>query len=499
MFKNSVQSLSPCPQPVWRIPFRRSGRACGIRVLALILVAALLSVGTVRGDGIQFGIMAELPPYMFTAAQSGKGQASRFFTENLALAPRLGSTWNIVIAWQGIDGPDGYARLRRIAEDHEKRGQRLVVRLIEDSAVYADMRSAAFKVDVHTDYQVWVEGLARALAGKVDAYLVGNEPDINVANNYAWMPESPGQLYVGYSEYRVLLVSAVRAIRSVDPDVRIANGGLSDKTLALAYAADLYRKSGMDAALDAWRKWKEVGGDSVEGRVGLWKLLTARETERRIAFLEQAIADPAGTDLFQIHYYGGWRAVPELVTWLQDRMVSAGQGRPIVACEVGYRIPVRSRVNHGKRYYWLPDLARYDATEHATDMVKMFALLAGEGVEYLLYWNMRLREPRGMVVPLLGWSERSAEIGLVPSVYRQMTVMLKNGKPADGRLDPRTGLWERRFVGQRDVSVVWSEHPIALHLQAVDAVFDERGNTVSFDTGLQVGGRPYYIVWNMLD
>lgn len=483
------------------------GRSCIVsRCLrgALVVIGCALVLGAqeARGEGIQLGVMTEMPPYVYQNGPSAqqvspqRKEDRNFYIENLAISARIGGRWDVVIAWQGIDGPDGYARLRRVVEEHRRRGLRVVVRLIENESVYSDIGSTRSGANIHSGYMAWVSGLASALAGKVDIYLVGNEPEVNLANNYGWVTKNPKELYVDYADYRVLLLTAVRAIREADPAAQIANGGFSDKTLALAYAYDLYRKQGMAAAQEAWRKWKEIGGDAVEGRVGLWRLLTANETERRVAFLNHAIEDPAGSDLFQVHYYGGWRAVPELMAWLQQRMASAGQVRPVVACEVGFRIPVTRETDEGGRAYWAPDLSRYAKSEHASEMVKSFVLFAGADVKYLLYWNMRLRKPRGMVAPLLGWSDRDTDTGMVPETYRHMAAMLNDENPGLGRIERRPGLWERRFLGARDVSVVWAEQPMRITLPGiVKGIYDMRGRSIEIDQDLTVDAEPKYIVW----
>jgi hypothetical protein len=469
-----------------------------------VIVGCMLMLfpGGARSEGIQLGILTEFPPYVYQespAKQQAKPQQGAdqdYYISSLPLAVGLGDRWDVVLAWQGIDGPDGYARVRRVVEEHRRQGLHVAIRLVESGSVYAEMQSSGSGAGAPKEYAEWVSGIASALAGKVDFYLVGNEPEAGVTKNYGWLSKADNKINVDYSMYRNLELLAGNAIHKADPQAQVGNSGFSDKTLALAYAYAVYQKQGIGAAQEAWRKWKAISGDSVEGRVGLWRLLNSDESVRKITFLNQAIDDPAGTDLFQVHYYGGWRAIPELMSWLQQRMKAAGHVRPIVACEVGYRVAVSRARDEKGRSYLKPDLSRYSLSEHASAMVKSFVLLAGTGIDRLLYWELRVRRPRGMVAPLLGWEDDGSGKGPVAESFRFLADMLNDEQHSAGKLEPRAGLWERRFIGARDVSVVWSDEPMQIMLTpGVKEVYDLRGSPVHHGPDLSLTTEPLYILW----
>ncbi|MEZ5541453.1 MAG: hypothetical protein R3F42_05355 [Pseudomonadota bacterium] len=438
-----------------------------VRAVCLVLLL-LAPLSFVHAQSISLGMRVPMREFMW---QDGKSAGEmklddkqrlvwQFQAANLDQMRAWGGEWNIVIARQWRDGPDGFARLRRILAEHERRGVQVVLRLLEEPSVYGRMQATQSAEYGHDQaYYQWVQSVVRACDGKVRDFLIGNEADVDLTRSHGGAPDLSWPMLVDYDQYARLLRTAVKAIKALDPGLQVANSGFSDNSVALAMVQDLYDRAGLVPAQSYWESWKDRAGVRAEGWVGLYRLLRQPETRRKIEFVRRALREPEGSDLFQLHYYRNWQGLQPMLDWLRDEMRSAGVLRPIIAAEVGYHVrPLSRRDSDGKTRKFI-DWRYYSEQDHANDMVRVFATLLGNGVERALYWNMRDVDDNGTVVRLFPATTdpQRFEANRVNRAFRMLSRTLGGAHPAPARVPARAGLREFRFTGPTDVSLLWSE------------------------------------------
>jgi hypothetical protein len=105
---------------------------------------------------------------------------------NLDRYRALGITWNIVDAWQDLDGPDEFRRLERAIAEHEQRGIQVAIRLLETPEIYDRIRAGGdAAADSLRAYGAWTGAIARRFGSRVRYYLVSNEADHDIGYNRA--------------------------------------------------------------------------------------------------------------------------------------------------------------------------------------------------------------------------------------------------------------------------------------------------------------------------
>ena len=476
-------------------------------LLIIIFVLMLPSLFPLSGNaaGISIGMETRVPPFVWKdalAMEDFPGLTAdqkimwKSVEAEIAEYRNWGAQWNVITVDQWSSGPGQLLWLRRVIETHQKNGLDVALRLMEDPSVYGNFtQTESAEYGYNKKYYEWVKSIAQTFGRLAIYYFIGNETELGVHGERSG-PGEPRTL-VTYEQYRKLLVTAIKAIKSVDAKLMVANCGFSDYPLALAAMDDINRRQGLVDAQAFWAKWKKSGGKPVEGLPGVYRLLRTAETERIIAFVKQAIRDPAGSDVLQLHYYGGWEALPILLQWVNQQMQESRSVRPIVAAEVGYY--VRSRlVQEGSKSYWQMDMNGYSPTEHAEQTVKDFTLLLGAGVQHALYWHMRARDNKAMVAALFEPTRNPAEFTptQAANAFRMLANTLNGLSAAAPRLADTKGLWHFHFTGARDVTLAWAEHPLQMTLPpGVREVRDMSGNPIQRDTQLTIDSRPVYLLW----
>ncbi|WJW75308.1 hypothetical protein QVG61_12570 [Thiohalobacter sp. IOR34] len=473
----------------------------------MLVCAMVVAARAAVADPVSLGIRAPVAPFMW---KDGKfldevklDPIARdrwiFLEENIAHLGAAGGEWNIVDVRQWVDNNRQFHRLHRVVEVHEKHGVGVVFRILESPQIYdrlSESNSPEYGYDA--GYFAWVRALAQAFKGRVSIFLIGNEAELDLAKSRSGLASSDRPMVLEYSQYGKVLATAIKAIKSVDPTAKVANSGFSDKSIALAVAHDIWKSKGLSAAHDYWEAWKGRGGIKVEGKIGLFRLLNDSDVQRRIAFVRDAIHLPMGSDLFQLHYYGGWRALEQTLKWIDAEMRAAGAERPIIAAEVGYGLRTkRKRDSHGKMRRML-DLRYYSDLQHASNTVKVFAILFGHGINRALYWNIRDSEGTGRVARLF---PSTADPTLFkPTVasraFRVLSDTLSGARPAAGRIPAQAGIWEYRFAGKKDVSVIWSDgRDLTALLSGAKEVWDLEGRPLAVRRGLPGVKGPVYAFW----
>lgn len=475
------------------------------RVLTWLLVVAV-SWSATGMAGISIGLETRVPPFVFkdgrdiTAFPALTPHQVNMWESVLAELSEYGNwgaKWNIVTVYQWHDDPGQLLWLRRVIDFHRAHGLDIALRLMESPAVYAELAPAASpEYGYHREYHDWVRKIAQNFGAEVLYFFIGNETETGVHG------ESKGagskKMPVTYEQYGKLLQTAVKAIKSVDGSIKVANCGFSDYPLALAVADDIYRHQGLVDAQAFWASWKRSGGKSVEGLLGVYRLLHDEKTRRMIRFVRQAVTEPLGSDVMQLHFYGGSSALPVMLQWVQRQMQESGTVRPIVASEVGYYVDSELVWEDG-RSHWQMDMNAYSPLEHAEKTVRDFAILLGAGVQHALYWHMRARDNRAMVAALFKPTRKPDEF--VPTraamAFRMLAVTLDGLSVAASRLATAEGLWQAHFTGAREVTIAWADPPRQMDLPAaVTQVLDMYGNPKQTATRLELGADPVYLLWD---
>ena len=131
-------------------------------------------------------------------------------------------------------------------------------------------------------------------------------------------------------------------------------------------------------------------------------------------------------------------------------------------------------------------------------MVKVFAILLGNGVDKALYWNMRDTGDSGSVVRLFKATADPEEFksNQVNRAFRMLSTTLNGSRAVPHKLQSKPGLWEFHFVGESDVSLVWSgNEDLSGYLQSVDQVRDIEGNVIDITDRTRLQNGPLYLFW----
>lgn len=485
-------------------------RFYGAALFLLIGLASAINSSAAIPERIALGIHAPVTPFMWkdgvslvnSSASGEERKRGVFLEKNLDQIKSWGGTWNIVPVYQWLDGDSNFARLRRVIAEHERRGLEVVFRVIESPEVYGRL------TDRETDgqgydraYYRWTQTLAREFGSRVKCFLVGNESELDLGDSYHWKSDAPKHLRLTYDQYGKVLYTAVRAIKSVDPDLQVGNSGFSDKSIALAVAQSIYDERGLAEAQAFWEDWKAVGGVEAEGQVGLYRLLRDEDVLRRIEFVRRAAREPLGSDLFQLHYYGGWRGLQSVLDWVGREMRAANAVRPIIAAEVGFRIrSIKRKMEDGKTRFE-SDWEHYSEQEHATNTVRNFAILAGNGVTRLLYWSMRESGSTGLALRLFPPTDKvdAFPATRVNLAYRALGAALNGARPQPNSSAEGPGFWEYRFSNGEDFSLAWGD-VLTSRLQDALQIRDMEGRVVDARRQSEVlRDEPLYLVWPSAD
>lgn len=474
-----------------------------VAVFILLSLAALVPAA----GAISFGLETYIPPFVWQNGMtlsevrhlSRSRQRLWALTEaNFNAYAKWGGQWDVVVVDQWRAGAGQLARLHKIVQTLRGDGITPVFRLMESPSIYSHLASKESpEYGYNEAYYRWVRSLARHFGSVVDTYFVGNETELGILPNVHEGPAGQAREFVTYDQYRKVLVTAVKAIKSVNPSLVVGDSGFSDKSLALAVAAYLDAHEGLMSAHAFWAKWKATGANHVEGLIGVYRLIHNEANRRKIRFVEQAIQDPAGSDILQFHYYGGWSALPQMLKWVRAKMVSSGHVRPIVGAEVGYLLGAR-RVRESGHVYWETDLRDYSQVVQAQNTVKSFALLLANGVQKILYWDMRRSRPRGLVAPLFQFANDPDDFTPTDAAeaFRVLSKNLTGLHLSSPVLGGQKGLTHIAFTGARRVSVVWAARSLRIaippNLLRAENMY---GKTVSLRGKLQIDVAPIYLFW----
>lgn len=473
--------------------------------LALFLVMSVwMAPLRAEQEPINIGLEIHLPHFMWISKNPDiesakldeeKRKKWRYAEANLNKLSNLGAGWNIVVVRQWKDSPDDLLRVKRVVEQHRARGVKVVFRLLEEPGVYQRLTQTEDSVyGYDRDYYQWVNLLAKTFGNDVDYFLISNECEIDIARGHRWdNPGAPEHFTINFDQYAKLSKTATKAIHAVSPTIKTANCGFSDRSVALAVTDSIMRKEGIDAAMAYWKSWLEVGPVKVLHSAGLVKLLADPVERRKIDFVTQAVHDPAGTQLLQVHYYGGWRGLPRTIRWLQDEMLAANSARPIIAAEVGYALRMGKDSNTALK------MQSYSVTDHASSLVKNLALFLRSGTNMALYWGMRGTDHDNLALRLFSATDNPDQFDETAATvaFRTFASFMSGGRLAAPRLPASSNLWELHITGREDLSLVWGDNiDPPMNLPAGTKLLNIAGQNLSAADRLNIrNGEPFYIIW----
>jgi hypothetical protein len=423
---------------------------------------------------------------------------------NLDQYAELGAQWNIVDVWQDVDGPDGYHRIERAIHEHEIRGIQVALRILERPEIYDDIRSGGdTAARALQDYSLWVGQIARKFGTRVRYYMISNETDHDVGfNRTIYRKFRP----VTVNEYGALLRTAHASIKRVDARLAVADHGVSSYSVCLAVMADLALDGRLGDALEFWRAMAYSSpGEGDRTLPKLIKKLASADARHRIEFARRTAAELTRyRDAFQLHHYYGADVLPDILAWLRSQFGNPNNGHPIVAAETGYQIPAKKGKAWDGRPRNVADLARYSEMDHGASIAKVFATLAGNGINDMLYWQIRFHDPRGVAAPLYAATEARDEFkpSYPADVYKFVVSELQDATatPPTPNLGS-SGLVEHRFQHGTDFSLLWAKGGKTAVLPPnlrgrVARVADAKGRPIDSDNwDGRIGAAPIFVYW----
>ncbi|MFX1355531.1 MAG: hypothetical protein ACFFGP_16375 [Promethearchaeota archaeon] len=325
------------------------------------------------------------------------------------------------------------------------------------------------------DYYDFMFALASHYKGKVTRYAIEEEAH---AENYYWggTPE----------QYMELLVTAHRAIHDADPDAIVQDSGLSSGAIGALYAHDLFRAGKTDEAGQFLRYWFADYAPKYKGEIfkfdttsDVQAFFEHRQVQRVLTWVDLLWGPYSENyDVQQIHYLGPWDVMPQMLSWLHDRMRVSGSDKPIEFWEFAYG--------------W-DDMRLYDPQAHARHEAKMMAMAIGEGVVRALSWQFT------DYAAILGYPGLVTTRGPRPAAMAfGVTAEKVNGTTSSARLDLGQNVWGYRYDRPSGtVYALWSAQPtkVGLPIGASSVIVtDITGKVMAADPrALDVGIDPIFV------
>jgi hypothetical protein len=326
------------------------------------------------------------------------------------------------------------------------------------------------------DYYNFLFTLANRYKGKVSRYSI--EEEAHAAGVYfAGTPE----------QYMEMLATANRAIHDADPDAIVQDSGLSSSAVGALYGHSLMESGKTTEASEFLRTWYQqyaptrAKGESFsfDSEAGLQAFFSHDQVKRLLTWVDLLWSEHSDDyDVQQIHYFGPWEVMPDILDWLHSELAARGSDKPIEFWEFGYG--------------W-DDEETYDPAAHAQDEAKYMAMAIGEGVLRALSWQFT------------DYAAFNGHPGLVTATGPRpaaqafgVTAQKLNGTTNSARLDLGPGVWAYRYEKDTGlVYVLWSEAPVRVSLptdRESMTVTDITGQTrIADPSTLEVGTSPIFV------
>lgn len=149
---------------------------------------------------------------------------------DLQLVRDAGFQWvKQTFAWRDIEGAGkgqfDWSRTDRIVQQVEQYGLKLLARIDSQPAWAGGGYPENGPPDNLQDFADFLTALATRYKGRIHAYQIWNEPNLNVPGRSEWGGRPPNP-----AEYTEMLKVAYRAIKAVDPNAIVISAGLAPTT-----------------------------------------------------------------------------------------------------------------------------------------------------------------------------------------------------------------------------------------------------------------------------
>ncbi len=512
-YVQATQATQAAPAGERRSPHGGTGsQPMMARLVRSFGALCLLTLALNAHGEITFGARTQIWPFLFAArADDSPGLTSdeqiKFDVAigNLDRYRDLGATWNIVDVWQDVDGPDGFLRLDRVVSEHERRGIGVALRILERPEIYDQIRSGGeIAANALREYRRWTEQIARRYGARIRYYMISNEADHDIGYN---RPTYRAFRLISVDEYRELLRTAYESIHAVDAGLKVADHGVSSYSLALAVMADLVSAGHPGDALTFWRSMAyEVPDDGERSLPRLLGRIASADSRRRIEFARRSTAELTPyRDVYQLHHYYGPAPLPALLHWIRGQLAGSDGSQPVVAAEVGYLTPAKKGTSWDGRPVSIADMGRYSEISHGTSIAETIATLAGNGIDDILYWQIRFHTAyHGPTASLYrDTPSRDDFRSTFPAeVFRFIAREMSGASPVAPTPDLQDGgLVEHRFRRDGEFSVLWAADGGAVTIPPgvrarTSRVADAAGRPVgTADRHDNLGTGPVFVYW----
>jgi polysaccharide biosynthesis protein PslG len=149
---------------------------------------------------------------------------------DLQLIKEAGFGWvKQTFAWREIEGAAkgsfDWERPDRIIDQVQQYGLNIIVRLDSQPQWAGGKFPESGPPDNMQDFADFVSAVATRYKGRVDAYQIWNEPNLNVEGRSEWGGRPPNP-----AEYTEMLKMAYQAIKAADPEALVVSAGLAPTT-----------------------------------------------------------------------------------------------------------------------------------------------------------------------------------------------------------------------------------------------------------------------------
>lgn len=298
--------------------------------------------------------------------------------------------------------------------------------------------------------------LAQYLNGRVNRYAIDNEA--------AAQTHFDGTA----AEYFELVRRSAAALRAGDPDAEILDGTMASGNMSAVMVADLYGQGryGEAIALAQQTQANELGGGPpVTDMASLTSYVNDARVQRSIDFFAAAVANQDAFEAFQLHYYGPWRGLADMVEYARAHGIT----RPIEIWEVAHRYL---------------DGRPFIEEDFAAETARLVISAAGEGSAFTVFSSYLGNEDND-AIGLIGFDGTTPH--LARAAFRTVTTEL-SGAIAAQRLPVGGDAWGYLFErpGAAAVSAAWSD-PSAL------AIGRELGIDATTALVTTAGGTPAHV------
>jgi hypothetical protein len=385
----------------------------------------------------------------------------QFAEYNLKKIKKIGGQWNIVsldqIKWSEYSIESRKRKIEKIVEKHRNFGLDCVLRIKLDPFVY-DLIGFNDKKYSTVNARGFLETFLKEISAFYDegvkAILIGNEVDGQIIVE--------GKRYqIDHSAYRAVLNLSYNIIKSTDSRILVGDHGAASHLLAHAYIYDLLKNNRTEDAYTFWKNFMTVPGKESRFSMTRFKQSINRNgIKTRAHFVLDSLADPGSADFFQLHHYRSWKTITPLIQWVREKLNQTNSIRPIYACEIGYLMPLKKSLH--KESPVAQDMESFSEKDQALELIKTIVTFLGNGINNVLYWQIRWNTNNGWAGRLYRSTENPEEFKALMAAgsFSLLAQSLNGLKFSPEKRFQSDGILEYSFTGtgKNKVSILWSQN-----------------------------------------